>query len=532
VSFDYKRAIKKVVHEELKGNNPIPDILGFQHLKPLYEDKLSDILDSLFANYKSNTKNPLPLLKIDVPKPNFTIRPMSRPENKDWFLYEAIVDSLASKIIPDDHICKRSFSYLNYLPSTAKENNWIKFDDKCRELYSMGFKHAVIADLTGYYENISLSELKKRLSNYLIVDEETDLKISVLCKLLHTWSDERVSDYGLPQGPPASSFLADIYLDFVDSKMEKYENYYRYMDDIKIFCKTEIEAKKALKDLIIALRDIKLNINAKKTKILHGTEIASLLFDPLKASLSSIDSILKSKNRTQVINIISSLQIIFANAFVDNLFEKTHLTFALYRLSKLHSSGFALNTEKIIALIIENFVSKPHHAGLFCFFLTLFQNNIEIVRFLIKYLQSDNNIYDWQEIRVLQSLLRLNVKLGPSDIKFFITSGMNSNKHFAARAFYFLLVGKYGNNRERDLVIGCYNVELNSYIKTAIILSVQELGKDSRNDFYAWIRKYETDKEVIEFLSYVKSLKYPLYCLDIPRPTLEGLEDIEPSPYY
>lgn len=304
------------------------------------------------------------------------------------------------------------------------------------------------------------------------------------------------------------------------------------MDDIKIFCKTEIEAKKALKDLIIVLRDIKVNINAKKTKILHGTEIASELFDPLKASLSSIDSILKSKNRTQVINIISSLQIIFANAFVDNLFEKTHLTFALYRLSKLHSSGFALNTEKIIALIIENFVSKPHHAGLFCFFLTLFQNNIEIVRFLIKYLQSDNNIYDWQEIRVLQSLLRFNVKLEPSDIKFFITSGMNSNKHFAARAFYFLLVGKYGNNRERDLLIGRDNVEFNSYIKTAIILSVQELGKDSRNDFYAWIRKYETDKEVIEFLSYVKSLKYPLYCLDIPRPTLEGLEDIEPSPYY
>lgn len=223
MSFDYQGAIKKVTREELKGNNPIPDILGFQHLKPLYEDKLFDILDGLFNDYKSGLKNPLPLLKIDVPKPNFTIRPMSRPENKDWFLYEAIVDSLASKIIPDDHICKRSFSYLNYLPSTAKENNWIKFDDKCRELYSMGFKHAVIADLTGYYENISLSELKKRLSNYLIVDEETDSKISVLCKLLHTWSDERVSGYGLPHGPPASSFLADIYLDFVDSKMEKYE---------------------------------------------------------------------------------------------------------------------------------------------------------------------------------------------------------------------------------------------------------------------------------------------------------------------
>ena len=93
------------------------------------------------------------------------------------------------------------------------------------------------------------------------------------------WSQERIVDYGLPQGPPGCSFLADIYLDHVDRKMEKYVGYYRYMDDIRIFCKTEIESKITLKDLIISLRELKLNINAKKTALLFNEEIEKLLFE-------------------------------------------------------------------------------------------------------------------------------------------------------------------------------------------------------------------------------------------------------------
>jgi hypothetical protein len=268
MAFDYKQAIKRIRTEELKGNNPIPDILSFFHLKPLYEEKLFEVLDILFNDCESAQKNPDVLLRIDVPKSNFTIRPMSRPENKDWFLYEAIVDHIAAQILNNsEHICKRSFSFLN-LAQTGGKDNWLRFDDKCRELYTSGYKYAVAADLTGYYENISLSELRKRIFNHLDATDENNKVVNVIFMLLNKWSDDRVSGYGLPQGPPASSFLADIYLDYVDSQMEKYENYYRYMDDIRIFCKTEIEAEKALKDLIIALRWIKLNINAKKTRIL------------------------------------------------------------------------------------------------------------------------------------------------------------------------------------------------------------------------------------------------------------------------
>lgn len=531
MDFDYKKALKRIRSEELKGNNPIPDILSFLHLKPLYEDRLFENIDSLFNDYESISKIPASLLRIDVPKSNFTIRPMSRPENKDWFLYEAIVDHIAAQILNNgQHICKRSFSFLNFVQTEGK-NNWIRFDDKCSELYTAGFKYAVAADLTGYYENISLSELRKRIFNYLYATDDNNKAVSVLLKLLNKWSDERVSGYGLPQGPPASSFLADIYLDYVDSQMEKYENYYRYMDDIRIFCKTEIEAKKALKDLIIALRAIKLNINAKKTRILSGKDIESSLFDPLKPLLNHIEIIIKGRNKELIKTAIPSLIKIFEGSFLGDIFEKRHLNFSLYRLGVLQSSALEFDTKKIIALIKDNFTAKPHHAGLFCFFLTLFSSDEDISNFLISFLQSENNIYEWQEVKVAQSLLRFSIKPNSQQVKFFIDSANNSNNHYASRAFYFLLAGKHGNNRDRELIVDSYNDTLNPYIKLSIILAVQELGTPSRNDFYSRIKRNENDSEVIKFIDYVKALNRPLYYLDIEKPKIEGLEEGEPSPY-
>lgn len=431
MGFNYQRAIKKIIAEELKANNPVPDILSYFNLKPLYEDKLFEVLTQMFSEYNSESQSPQQLLRIDVPKPNFTIRPMSRPENKDWILFEAIVDFIATKIVKDTHICKRSYSFLNFKAETEKKNNWTVFDDKCRALYTAGYKYAVIADLTGYYENISLTELIRRLGNYLEDNDENKQVVSVLIKMLNKWSDERVSGYGLPQGPPASSFLADIYLDYVDCNMEIYDNYYRYMDDIRIFCKTEIEAKKALKDLIIALRGIKLNINAKKTRILFDKDIEKQLFDPLKTTINLIHSIMQTKDVNQIKRIIPALTKMFEGSFLEDPFEKSHLNFSLYRLSNLQSSGLRIDAKKIKSLIINNFISKPHHTGLFCYFLMLFPNDKDISKLLIDFIKSENNIYEWQEVKVLQCLLRFKVDLSPQVIKYFFEAAKNSNKHFA-----------------------------------------------------------------------------------------------------
>jgi len=128
-------------------------------------------------------------------------------------------------------------------------------------------------------------------------------------------------------------------------------------------------------------------------------------------------------------NIIPALVKLIEDAFLNDAFEKTHLNFALYRLSVLHNTGFNFNKARIIKSIEQNFVSKPHHTGLFCNSLSMFSKDKNIPRFLISFLKSKDNIYEWQELKVLQTLLRFNFKANQPEINIFLDSARNSNKH-------------------------------------------------------------------------------------------------------
>ena len=535
--LDFNFALKNIIKQELKGSNPIPDILGFLHIKSIYGNDFNRILNEMLQNNIGNIDKikRFPLLKIDVPKPNFTIRPMARPNIIEWLFYEATINYFTKLILKNKEICKPSYSILNFSKEKGnkKENPWIKFDNKSRELYyNDGYKWAVVTDITGYYENISLTELRRRIIDF--IGNDNDLKlIDFLLKMLKNWSRERIEDYGIPQGPSASGFLGDIFLDSIDRIMEKYEGYFRYMDDIRIFCKEEIQAKLALKDLVLALRNLKLNINAKKTDILYNKQIESKLFDPKKVSLNSIEIAMKTEEENTIKSIaIPGLLQLANEAFYNDEFEKRHIVFSLYRLGILYNSGFNFDQSTILKNIKGNFISKPHHTGIFCDFLSNFENDNSLPIFLISFLESENNIYEWQEIKILQALLRFNFMAKRNDIDFFLIKAKDANKNFVIRAFYFLLIGKYGNNRDRNLLIDIYNNEysLNNYAKRAILLSVQELGKASRNDFYNNVHKTE-EKEIILFIQYIKSLRNPIYRLALPKKAIEIYKILEPEYY-
>jgi len=527
--MDYKKALKTIKSEELKGNNPIPDIFGFQHVDKLFqnnfEEKLNKYFDLIINNKK--IKN---LLRIDVPKGNYTIRPMSRPHLEELIIYESIIDDLSTKVFsahPD--VCKCSYSVIKYKEKINRSiSPWLMFDNKAREFYHNNYKSVVITDITGYYENINLEELRSRLFNFIDETDENKNIVKTLFELLRKWSNERISNYGLPQGPAGSSFLGDIFLDHVDRKMEKYEGYFRYMDDIKIFCKSELETKIALKDLIIALRDLKLNINAKKTDILHNEKIEKI-FDPHHELMTFTDKIIESKKEKLIEEIaVPSLLMLFEESFTDTPFEKRYLNFSLFRLGVLYNSNINFNYEEIIEKIIINFAKRPHHTGIFCDFLSNFDTRIDIFKNIMDFLKSNENIYEWQEMKLLQCLLRFRIDQNIIDNEFFINQSKNKNNHTIVNCFYLILTGKYGNNRDRDLLIELYNEKEDDYYKMALILSLQELGSASRNDFYNRLNKNEQEN-IKDFIKYVKSLKNPIYFLKVEKQKIETYKEFEPS---
>jgi len=58
--------------------------------------------------------------------------------------------------------------------------------------------------------------------------------------------------------------------------------YFRYMDDIRLFAKNKHDLKLALIDLVKELRELKLNVNAKKTRLYETKDKESLrtVIDP------------------------------------------------------------------------------------------------------------------------------------------------------------------------------------------------------------------------------------------------------------
>lgn len=532
MKLDYSRALKSIIAEESKGNNPVPDILAFRHINKLFGNKIDEAFVLLFSQYLNGSRKVQPLVRMDVPKANFTIRPMARPEIEDWILFEAIVLELANRVISKHtEVCSRSYSIKKYSLREPSTNHWLDFEKKSHQLYDEGFRFAVTTDITGFYENISLEELRRRIFNFVDDNSENRNLIELLFKLLRRWSDERITGYGLPQGPVGSSFLADLFLDNVDRKMEKHEGYFRFMDDIKIFCKREIDAKLALRDLIIALRELKLNINAKKTDLLYEEDIPRKLFDPQSEQMTLIEDILQTKNYDLIEKTaLPSLVRLFKAAFENDPLEKRHLNFSLYRLGMLHNSGFSLPVAQIKALIMTHLTSKPHHSNLFCTTLAYLEKENDIAPRLLSFLKSEENIYDWQALKVLQALLRISWKPSQRDIDYLITIAQDHTRPQVCRGFAMLVIGKYGSNRDREMIVDMYRESLDYRDKTTIILAVQELSSASRNDFYGRIKR-ESDDSLNRFVDYVKSLTNPLYFLVGDRPKIDAYKETYSDDY-
>ncbi|XOB46483.1 MAG: reverse transcriptase domain-containing protein [Candidatus Nealsonbacteria bacterium] len=519
MKLDLENAFKSILRDDRRGNNPTPDPLRFSYVT--LDKKL--IFKEIKEKIKNGKYSVEPLLMIDVPKSNFTIRPMARPEITDWIAYQAVINYLVPKIIRKTS--RRSYSMLNFRdPRRRRVNAWKKFDDKSRDLYKSGNLYVVITDISGYFENIDLRELRKKLINYIDKrDKNTTEVIDFLHnKILLPWSSRRVENFGLPQGPTASSFLGDIYLDNFDREMESEPSYFRYMDDIRVFCKSEIKAKKALIKIVKSLRKYKLNINAKKTRILRNLEIEKELFDPKKAILDSIQEALESQEFSKIQAIKSILlKDIFKGGFSDkNPFQRRHLNFGIFRLSILKSSGIDFNEKIAIDLILDNFTKKPHHSKDFCSFLTLFPRSQRIKEFLIKFLFSKDNIYEWQELHVLRALLKMKITVNRNLLKKLSRRFLDKNRNWAVRSLYCLLVGQYGRNTDRELLIDEFNSAEKNEIRKSIALAVQELGLASRNDFYRSVRKRIWPKS---FVNYIKNLQKAMYFRPYDRIKIETL---------
>jgi group II intron reverse transcriptase/maturase len=144
---------------------------------------------------------------------------------------------------------------------------------KLKGLLNIGYTQVIDADLKSYFDTIPHNRLLKLIAQR-IVDKN-------ILKLINRWLKAGVvserailrnSITGTPQGGVISPLLANIYLNELDrvwkERYEKRFNAYliRYADDFVIL--TPRQPEEALKTLHIIIKELNLNLNEEKTKIL------------------------------------------------------------------------------------------------------------------------------------------------------------------------------------------------------------------------------------------------------------------------
>jgi hypothetical protein len=148
-------------------------------------------------------------------------------------------------------------------------SRWFHFNERCEELAeASGTRFVVVADIADFFSHVYIHPLEQ------VLDRLTGHAPAAYCilRFIRNWNG--FVSYGVPVGQSGSRILAEALLTGLDKSLAgSGRKYCRYSDDIRIFCKSERDARKALEDLAMVLFGaFALTLQPMKTLIVSKAE--------------------------------------------------------------------------------------------------------------------------------------------------------------------------------------------------------------------------------------------------------------------
>jgi hypothetical protein len=254
----------------------------------LVEVSVDDWLDEVQALTDAGAYVAEPAPPLEVPKPGWHIRPGLALSLRDQLAYHYATLKAAPAVTPPLDWSAYTVRFSYRVANSGKDwfekefQGWKNFDRVSLGKLSGGAKFVVVADISGYYENIDIGRLIAELSAAPvdpIVREQLRL-------LWNKWAGVRAR--GIPQACAPSHVFGEFFLDPVDRALRAYGiDHVRYLDDIRMFSSSAKRARLQLQELSRILRDRGLNLQTAKTEIFSASK-AKIAFASVQRYLGRV----------------------------------------------------------------------------------------------------------------------------------------------------------------------------------------------------------------------------------------------------
>ena len=231
--------------------------------------------NELINQIKSREYKPLPVRRVEIPKPNGVVRKLGIPTVIDRIIQQALVQKLTPIFEP-------TFSEYSYgfRPNRRCQNAI----DRALELLNQGYEWIIDLDLEKFFDNVPQDKLIRLVDNMVNDSDITALIHKYLKAGVLINGEFEETTVGTPQGGNLSPLLSNIYLNELDKELERRGLHFaRYADDCVIFVKTEFSAERVMRNIVTFIETkLKLKVNAEKTHITRPTKLKYLGFSFIK----------------------------------------------------------------------------------------------------------------------------------------------------------------------------------------------------------------------------------------------------------
>ncbi|MCP4365176.1 MAG: group II intron reverse transcriptase/maturase [Planctomycetes bacterium] len=278
--------------KQVRANKGAPGIDGVTVEQ--FPDTFRELWPQIRLNLFEGTYAPSPVLRVEIPKPDGSKRPLGIPNVLDRLVQQAIAQIMGRIFDP----CF-SESSCGFRPGRSAHDGV----RQVKQFIGQGYTVAVDMDLSKFFDTVNHDVLMNRVSRRIQDKRVLQLIGKYLRAGVMVKGRLQATPMGVPQGGPLSPLLANILLDDLDKELERRGHHFvRYADDFIIMVKSLSAGTRVMASIRRFLeRELRLKVNEKKSKVAPVGECGFLGFVFVRGKIRWSDkSFLEFKRRIRL----------------------------------------------------------------------------------------------------------------------------------------------------------------------------------------------------------------------------------------